>query len=635
MDARGIHVTLPLFGSPPVPPPVLFKAHDDAAEGRKDAGKPVTEQNRGKIDARFGTGPSPEGNAHLSFPSKQTPESVPFMRGESAIMEDTQDYFYQSLLMINNALVSEKTPEGLFRNLVMAIQPLIRCDRCSLTIYDPKTDQLKWFARAEGVIITSMDDSIVPLRGPFCQEALQRGEPFLIPDLTKYKKYPAVQRMIDAGLQWHIALPLLSRGQSIGVLSVSFVRRMTTADRQMIFLLEKISQQVALAVDNFLAHEKLREMNVALSRHVNLLRSETEYDESCFFYHCESMQSIVEQAGILARSSVPVLICGETGTGKDLLAHFIHNNSLRSSHNFVKINCPALSNSLFESELFGHARGAFTGATAQRAGRFEVADKGSVFLDEIGELGKPLQAKLLQVLQESCFERVGDSHPIKVDIRFISATNAPLEQLMEHGEFREDLFYRLATTVIHIPPLRERQGEIPGLLKHIQNQLTREMNCQPLTFSTDAIDVLQGYSWPGNLREFSNLLKRLLLLYPGRNICAEQITPLFQRQAVPAPQQIELPAATGSHPGEAVLASHSTGFALVDVECRLIEKVLSLTNGIVSGKNGAAALLGLPRSTLLYKLRKYGIAPKKFGASTLLTHMPAQESMDMSFFKER
>lgn len=528
-------------------------------------------------------------------------------------MEDFPDNFYQSLLLINNALVRETTREGLFRSLAVTLQPLVRCDRCSLSIYDAATDSLEWFARAEGLIITGMDDKEAPLRGPLAREAIRLRAPYLVPDLRKFTKFDAVQRMVDAGLRWSIALPLMSRAQPVGVLSVSFMRPMAEEDKNLVIFLEKISVQVALAVDNMLAHTKLQEINSELQQRVGelLYPEEPRYAEARFFHQCDSMRRVVEQARLLARSNVPVLICGETGTGKEFIAHFIHHHSPRKNSNFVKVNCPALSSTLFESELFGHAKGAFTGASSQRVGRFEMADNGSIFMDEIGDLDKALQAKLLQVLQDACFERVGESRSIQVNVRFISATNAALETLMRQGEFRQDLYYRLGAATIHIPPLRERQGEIPGLMRHLMAILTEDMQCRPITFNRDAQNLLEEYHWPGNVREFSNMLKRLLILHPGCEIRPDMIYPLLQQEALPASAASACPAIAAD---AAPAAQPSTNFELADAERRLIEKVLTMTNGVVSGKKGAAALLGLPRSTLLYKLQKHGILPDNYAA---------------------
>lgn len=533
-------------------------------------------------------------------------------------MQDLPDNFYQSLLLINNVLVRETTQEGLFRNLAMTLQPLVRCDRCSLSIYDKETDSLEWFARAEGLTITCMDDIDTPMRGPLAREAIRLKAPYIVSDIRKLSNYDAMVNMVKAGLRWGVALPLMSRGEPIGAICVTFIRPMADQDKDLIIFLEKISVQVALAVDNMLVHTQLQKLNTTLKQKVGelLYPEELRYGEARFFYQCDTMRQVVEQARLLARSCVPVLICGETGTGKEFIAHFIHHNSLRRNNNFVKVNCPALSSTLFESELFGHAKGAFTGAHSQRMGRFEMADKGSIFLDEIGDLDKTLQAKLLHVLQDARFERVGESRSVHVDVRFISATNAPLEDLMRSKEFRQDLYYRLGAATINIPPLRERHGELRGLIPHVIGILTEDMQCPPITFSKASMQLLEDYHWPGNLREFTNMMQRLLILNPGGEISPDLIDPLLQAQENPFSSPPLPSSAAASLPSSPTPVEHtsSNGYALSNAERQLIEKVLTMTNGVVSGKKGAAAVLGLPRSTLLYKLQKHGIEPNNYAA---------------------
>lgn len=547
-------------------------------------------------------------------------------------MDTLPETLYQPLLLINNTLVRETTPEGLFRNLSATLQSLVHCDRCSLTIYESSTDSLAWFAQAEGVTVTAMDERRNAVRGPLAYTAIQTRQPYIVPDLSVLASSAGIQHMLDAGLKSSIALPLLSRSEPVGALIVSYLRCLGDKDATLIAFMEKISVQVALAVDNMLAHEKLKKMNTELKQHVgSLLYPEgVGYSEQRFFYSCEKMQHIIDQARLLASSDVPVLVCGETGTGKEFIAHYIHRYSARSKNNFVKVNCPALSSTLFESELFGHAKGAFTGAVSQRVGRFEMAHKGSIFLDEIGDLDKVLQAKLLQVLQDACFERVGESRSVHIDVRFISATNAPLQSLMRSGLFRSDLYYRLGAATIHIPPLRERQGDLEPMIQHLVRIAAEDLQCEPLQLTPAAMRLLMSYSWPGNVRELLNITKRLLILHHGHKVSPEMILPFLQNE-----HDLEL----RSHCGhKAALSAQPFGFAtsghtnslsemtetvnctLQDAERRVIEHALTVTNGVVSGNKGAATMLGLPRSTLLYKLQKHGLDPKNYSRALQRLH---------------
>jgi len=530
-------------------------------------------------------------------------------------MLQTPDNIYQSLLEINNILVREVTPDGLFRCLAQYFQAHFGCDRVSLTIYEPETDTLSWFASAEGVTITQLDSGNVPLRGPFARMAISSQKPVVVPRLEEHDDYKAVRCMLDAGLRSAMSFPLISRGIAFAAVVVSFKRHLGEEARHLSNIIEKMSSQVALAVDNMLIHAKLNQKNAYLNEQVNsLLKAEDiAHADSRFFYNCPTMQNIMKQLRTLSSSDVPVLINGETGTGKEFIARFIHSYSQRSNFNFVKVNCPALSPTLFESELFGHAKGAFTGASSRRLGRFELADKGSIFLDEIGELDILLQAKLLHVLQDAKFERVGESTSITIDTRCISATNANLHRMMHEGKFRRDLFYRMGVTTVQVPALRDREGEVLPMLEHLMSLYSSDMQKKPLKFHRETLELLQNYNWPGNVRELSNLVARLLVLHSGDVVGPEHVLPLLEANSSadrpPLPRREAVPSSVMTSRPPAMPVSSSS---LADMEKRHIEAVLKQTNGRVSGPQGAAKLLKIPRSTLQYKLRKHGISPKDF-----------------------
>ena len=530
-------------------------------------------------------------------------------------MLHTPDSLYRSLLQINNILVREVTPGGLFRCLAESLKQMVNCDRISLTIYDPATDTLTWFARAEGISVTRMDSDNMPLRGPLARLAIQSSQPVIALRLEEYANDEAVQLMIAAGLRSAMAFPLISRNKPIGAVVVSFLRHIDEEQGFLRVFLEEICGQVSLAVDNMLIHAKLNQQNEYLNQQVDSLLNADDgiHSDSRFFYSCATMQNLMSQIRLLARSDVPVFIYGETGTGKEFVARFIHRFSQRSPYNFIKVNCPALSPTLFESELFGHAKGAFTGASNRRLGRFELADKGSIFLDEIGDLDIVLQAKLLHVLQDAKFERVGESHSISIDTRCISATNADLYHKMHEGRFRRDLFYRMGVTMVQIPPLRDREGEIIPMLHYLMKIFSSDMQCVPPRFHPETLRMLENYHWPGNVRELSNLLAKLLILHSGVEIGPAHVLPLLEqssainvrpRSAVapksePLPELVPQPLPQGAQ-------------TLAQVEKSHIEHILTLTRGRVSGSQGAAKLLNIPKSTLQYKLKKHGIVPRKF-----------------------
>jgi transcriptional regulator with GAF, ATPase, and Fis domain len=339
-----------------------------------------------------------------------------------------------------------------------------------------------------------------------------------------------------------------------------------------------------------LAYTELEKLNKSLEREKDfLLQSSDEYHQDEFFFASAAMAGIMKTIQQAADTDATVLITGETGTGKDYLAHCIHNLSVRRSHLFVKTNCPALASSLFESELFGHAKGAFTGASDKRLGRFELAHGGTIFLDEIAELPISLQAKLLHILQDGQFERVGDSRPVQIDCRVIAATNKDLQEGIRSGTFREDLFYRLNIVSIHVPPLRERKEDIPLLMKQLTLIQAREMNRPEPVYSSGALERLCGYPWPGNVRELKNLVKRLVILRAGDRISADDVEKILE-SARPQGQRVS-----------DELAS------LRDSERQHIIKALAKTRGVLGGKRGAAQLLGLPRSTIQYRIKKLNI----------------------------
>ena len=527
------------------------------------------------------------------------------------------EHFYTMLLMLNNVIAQEKDPSNLFRSVALALQPFIHFDRLSLSIYEPQTQRLSWLCRAEGISITTMDDVDSPVRGPLVEEAIRRQETYLVTDLKTLADNDVIKEMLRVGLKWSVALPLINRSQALGGLCISFARPYVEDEKIYIAFLEKISFQIALAVDNMLIHSGVQQANDRLQHQVSELMDpdKMRYAEPHFYYQCDIMQKLMEQVAIIARSDLPVLICGEPGTGKEFIARFIHEYSHRRDKNFAKVSCPGLSGALFESEMFGHVKGSFNGAATHRMGRFELADGGSIFLDEIGELDKVLQEKLLQVLKDSCFERVGESKSTKVNVRIISATNADLEAMIRSKTFSEDLYYRLASFIIKLPPLRVRHGELEGLLRHIVKMQSHGIE-RELYFRPDAWEYMQRYSWPGNVRELANVVKRLLIVTPpDSEVELNTLIPLLRSSAVqtPMPQASIVPKSQSEmlHP---LAAEHQLpqDLSFAANEKQIIERVLTMSNGIVSGSKGAAAILKMPRSTLLYKMRKYGIVPGNY-----------------------
>jgi formate hydrogenlyase transcriptional activator len=403
---------------------------------------------------------------------------------------------------------------------------------------------------------------------------------------------------IREGLQSFVFLPLISRTRAIGVLVLGRLRddAFTQAD---IDFLTQVANQIALGVENALAYREIRELKDQLSKEKLYLEDEirTEMNFAQIIGSSASLRRVLKRVETVAPTDSTVLIYGETGTGKELVARAIHDLSPRRAKPFVKLNCAAIPTGLLESELFGHEKGAFTGAIAQRIGRFEVANGGTIFLDEIGEIPLELQTKLLRVLQEREFERLGSSHTLHTDARLIAATNRDLEAMVREQQFRSDLFFRLNVFPVHVSPLRERESDIPLLVRHFAQQFSKRMNKVIETIPTATMETLSGYHWPGNIRELQNVIERAVIISTGPELRLD-----FADLKLPrANPQEEGPAAPNSKPNGALRD------VLGETERQQILQALKECNWVVAGPKGAAARLGVKRSTLQLRIQKLGI----------------------------
>jgi len=393
-------------------------------------------------------------------------------------------------------------------------------------------------------------------------------------------------------------LPLVSRGRVLGTFGVlKYQDNAFTSDD--IEFLTQIGNQVAIAVENALAYGQIRELKDKLAQEKLYLEDEirSEMNFAQIVGKSASLRRVLKQVETVAPTDSTVLIYGDTGTGKELIARAIHDLSPRRTKPFVKLNCAAIPTGLLESELFGHEKGAFTGAIAQRIGRFEVANGGTIFLDEIGEIPLELQTKLLRVLQEREFERLGSSRMLRTDARLIAATNRDLEAMVSEQKFRSDLFFRLNVFPLQVPPLRERQGDIPLLVRHFTQQFSRRMNRVIETIPSATMDALCRYHWPGNIRELQNVIERAVILSSGPVLNVDVTDLKFPKAGAPA----EKPASSKSTNG----TLHNV---LEETERQQILKALKECNWVVAGPNGAAAHLAMKRSTLQLRMHKLGIA---------------------------
>jgi formate hydrogenlyase transcriptional activator len=477
----------------------------------------------------------------------------------------------------------------------------MQCDYAGLSLQDAENKQLRLYAldfpEGKGFF---HEELVYSIEGSPSGTAFRTMKPLTLQSpFAAWLDSPIAQIAVREGLKSVCCLPLISRNRAIGVLVLGRLRDDAFSQADISFL-SQIANQIALAVENALAYREIRELKEQLSKEKLYLEDEirTEMNFAQIIGNSASLRRVLKGVGTVAPTDSTVLIYGETGTGKELIARAIHDLSPRSSKPFVKLNCAAIPTGLLESELFGHEKGAFTGAIAQRIGRFEVANGGTIFLDEIGEIPLELQTKLLRVLQEREFERLGSSRTLRTDARLIAATNRDLEAMVAEEKFRSDLFFRLNVFPVHVPPLRERQGDIPLLVRHFTQQFSRRMKKVLETIPSTAMDALCRYHWPGNIRELQNVIERAVIVSVGPALSIDVGDLKFPKVSHPEERTAVLNSTTNG-------ALHSV---LEETERQQILKALAQSNWIVAGPNGAAALLGINRSTLQVRIRKLGIS---------------------------
>jgi formate hydrogenlyase transcriptional activator len=429
------------------------------------------------------------------------------------------------------------------------------------------------------------EEMVIPVAGSSPGTAFREKRPVMFASAPASLDPLALEINAGEGFQSGCFLPLVRRDRALGVLHLLDRRRDMFTDNDVEFL-SQVATQVAIALENALEFRQMSEARERLAEERTYLRNEIRSDRYFEEILGESagLTRVLKQVETVAPTDTSVFIYGETGTGKELIARAIHNLSARKDHPFVKLNCAAIPLGLLESELFGHEKGAFTGAIARKIGRFEIANTGTLFLDEIGDIPLELQPKLLRVLQEKEFERLGSNRSIRSDVRLIAATNRDLGRMVEERQFRADLYYRLNVFPIKIPPLRDRAEDIPLLVKYFVSKYALSMNKNVSSIPTKVMRALQAYSWPGNIRELQNFVERAVILSPGPSLDAS-LKELQVRQS---------PADTRPR-------------TLKDVEREHVLEVLRDSDWVLGGAQGAAARLGIPRTTLIYRLRRLGI----------------------------
>jgi formate hydrogenlyase transcriptional activator len=497
------------------------------------------------------------------------------------------------LLDVNNAVVSHLSLEDLFPAISDCLRKVIPHDGSALVLFDQETRRYRVhvlsFAKNESFIEEGIAER--PCKTP-ATIAITSRKPAVFSE-QELKELAAESQCakywVAEEMRALCSIPLLSHERELGALDMGS-RREEAFRPEEVELLGQVANQIAIAVENAQAYREISELKERLAKEKLYLEEEirTEHNFEEIVGESDSLRRVLKQVETVAPTDSTVLIRGETGTGKELIARALHELSPRRGRTFVKINCAAIPTGLLESELFGHERGAFTGAITQKIGRFELAHEGTLFLDEVGDIPPELQPKLLRVLQEQEFERLGSTRTVRVDVRLVAATNRDLAEMVADGEFRNDLYYRLNVFPVVLPPLRERRDDIPRLVRHFAQKVARRMGRRIETIPADAMEALVKYPWPGNVRELENVIERAVILSPGPALRIN----LRELETAPVPNN-----------------HHAAGaVTLNDAEREHILEALRETHWVLGGPNGAAARLAMKRTTLQSKMKKLGIA---------------------------
>src|SRR5271156_734391 len=500
------------------------------------------------------------------------------------------------LLEISSSVTSRLDLRQMVDALSTNLFRIMQCDVSALLLPDSESGALRvTFLHNRDTRGPFREGSLVPMNGSISGQVLRTAKSIRIDSFEQVREDPEIygnpdgqllyERVIEEGLRTGCYLPLIGRDRVVGVLMLCR-RSNNNFEKDDVILLEQVAGQVAIAVENTLEYEKATKDLDKETRQRLYLEEEIRAELGEIVGESPALKTALSMVSVVAPTDSGVLILGETGTGKDLAARAIHKLGNRSKKAFVKLNCAAIPLGLLESELFGHEKGAFTGAIAQKTGRFELADKGTLFLDEVGDIPLELQAKLLRVLQEQEFERLGSNRTHKVDVRMIAATHRDLPAMVRQGAFREDLYYRLKVFPIQVPALRQRTEDIPRLVRHFTALYAQRMNKRIYVIPADTMDALARYPWPGNVRELQNFIERAVILSPHSTLRAptSELEPLQPYKGSNAPMN-----------------------ALAEVERDHILRALEASSWVIGGQSGAASRLGMKRTSLAYRMKKLRI----------------------------
>ncbi len=494
------------------------------------------------------------------------------------------------ILDLTNQVVSNLELQDLLHAASGSVRRVMGCDAAAVMLPDAEGAHLRVHALdypdSRGIFT---EGSLVPIEGTMPGDSFRSGKPMVVNRLDPAELPPEMySKATGEGLNSFCDIPLISRNRPLGILAVARHEENAFGEDEVAFLTQ-VANQVAIGVENALAYSEIADLKDRLAQEKLYLEDELrgEMDFEGIVGQSSALRHALNLVETVAPSNSTVLMLGETGTGKELMARAIHDRSRRKDRTFVKINCAAIPTGLLESELFGHERGAFTGAISQKVGRLELADRGTLFLDEVGDIPLEIQPKLLRALQEREFERLGSTHTKKVDVRLVAATNRDLEKMIEDREFRSDLYYRLNVFPIRIPPLRERPEDIPLLVRYFTQKYARRMEKQIESIPATAMKKLAACYWPGNIRELENFIERSVILTHGA--------------------ALQVPIGELGSNGNSAPVADTRGLNERDE----ILRILKDTNGRVGGPQGAAARLSLKRTTLISRMNKLGIDPRR------------------------
>jgi len=506
----------------------------------------------------------------------------------SQLTSSKTDHKYRLLLEITNAIVSNLDRNELFHAIAHELQKGPTFDRTGITLYDPSTDHFQIYALETTIIPKALHrGSDIPRKGSGMGWAFDHKQLFYRDELPDAHQFFEDEHFLGEGLRSVVYIPLATKRTVLGTFQVASRSSHQYSEADLGFLLH-IAKQLAMALENTLAYDEIKRLTDQLSRENMYLQEEINghcnYEE--IIGGSPILQKVLQGIDSVAQTDATVLINGETGTGKELVSRAIHQGSQRCHRPLIKVNCAALPAGLVESELFGHEKGAFTGALQRKIGKFELAHNGTIFLDEIGDIAAETQVKLLRVLQEQEFERVGGNETIKVKVRVIVATNRDLEAAVKQGTFRADLYYRLNVFPIQVPPLRERREDIPILTQYFVDKYAKLLKKPIEGIHPTTLDKLTQYPWPGNIRELENVIERGVIL------CVDRVLSIEEEWGSPTDTRM----------------SHSEQLGTLEaMERNYIFKVLQQTRWVIGGKKGAAEILNIHPNTLRGRLIKLGI----------------------------